>query len=586
MCRWRVAIICAGVAAALAATPAFAEVDVHASLSRETIAMGESAELTVAISGRALLGIEPPRIPPIDYLSVVSTSSRNTVQFTNGRSTTTAIFVYGLRASREGTYTIPPLDVQVGDEMYATQAMELRVVPSGIPSTTPPDQQTPSNQPPPDAEPAEPAEPMREIDATTEVDNRNPWVGEQVTLTLKFMQAHNVHLMGNAEYEPPSTEGLVAEPLPDEAQNTEVINGVGYEIVTRETALIAPAPGQYTIGPATITFRRGFMSNEETIQTDPIALNVRALPAAGQPEGFQGAVGSLQLAMSTPTTEVRVGEAASLRLQVTGTGDLRQLEPPEVAVEGDARVYQSGEERQISPQPAAGGSRIGGTVTFDYLIMPRSAGTLTIKPIVVHYFNPGVDRYQFAQTSPATITVFPGEAGETIPASNGDELRYIDEGTLALRSRAPVTSAAWFWVLQALPLLGIGLVLRERAERVHRARDPRYRRRVEAAREARATLRAISPADHPADVYSRTDEALAEYIAARTDVSAAAISPESAHERLMAAGAGEELSARAQEMLRSLRAGAYAPGAAGAPAPSTALDEVRALVDAIEEALR
>ena len=132
------AIICAGVAAALAATPAFAEVDVHASLNRETIAMGESAELTVAISGRALLGIEPPRIPPIDYLSVVSTSSRNTVQFTNGRSTTTAIFVYGLRASREGTYTIPPLEVEVGDDMYTTQAMELRVVPSGIPSTTPP----------------------------------------------------------------------------------------------------------------------------------------------------------------------------------------------------------------------------------------------------------------------------------------------------------------------------------------------------------------------------------------------------------------------------------------------------------------
>ncbi len=586
MCRWRVAIICAAVAAAVMATPAVAEVDVHASLNRETIAMGETVDLTVAISG-ALLGVEPPRVPSIDYLNVVGTSSRNTVQLTNGHAETTAVFIYELRASREGTYTIPPMDVHVGDDTYTTQAIVLRVVPSGIPSTTPPGLQTPPpGQPSPDAEPTHSAEPTREIDAVTEVDNRNPWVGEQVTLTLKFMQAPNVHLMGNAEYEPPSTEGLVAEPLPDEAQNTEVINGVPYEIVTRQTALIAPAPGQYTIGPATITFRRGFMSDEETIQTDPIALNVRALPARGRPEGFKGAVGSLQLAMSVPTNEVRVGEAASLRLQVTGTGDLRQLDPPDVVVEGDARVYQSGEERQISAQPAPGGSRIGGTVTFDYLIMPGSAGTLTVKPIVVHYFNPGVDRYQSAQTTAATITVLPGEAGQTIPASNGDELRYIDEGKLALRARPPVTAAAWFWVLQALPLLGIGLVLRERAERVHRARDPRYRRRVEAAREARGTLRAISPADHPAEVYRRADEALAEYIAARTDASAAAISPEGAHERLLAAGAGDELAARAEGMLRSLRAGAYAPGAAGAPVPATALDEVRALVDAIEEALR
>ncbi len=586
MCRWWVTIICSMLVRALIASPAFAEVDVHASLSRETIAMGESVELTVAVSG-ALLGVEPPRVPPIDYLNVVSTSSQTSLQFTNGHRQSTNVFIYGLRASREGTYTIPPLDVQVGDETYTTNALTLRVVSSGMPPTTQQGPQTPpSGRPFPGTQPTQPTKPTRKIDAVTEVDNRNPWVGEQITLTLKFMQARTVRLMGNAEYEPPTTEGLVAEPLPDDVQTTEVINGVPYETVMRKTALIAPAPGRYTIGPATITFRRGFMSDEETIQTDPITLNVRPLPKDGRPDDFGGAVGSLRLSMSLPTNEVRVGEAASLRLQVTGTGDLRQLDPPEVVVEGDARVYQSGEERQISPQPAPGGSRIGGTVTFDYLIMPRSAGKLTVKPIVVHYFNPGVDRYQSAQTSAATINVLPGEGGQTAVQSTGEEIRYIDEGKLALRARPSVTSFAWFWALQCIPVLGIGLVLRERAERERRLRDPRYRRRVEAARQAHAALRAISPADQPTDVYRRADEALAEYIAARTDASATTLSPEDAHERLLAAGAGDELAEHAQSMLRSLRAGAYAPGLSGAPAPSQVLDDVRALIDAIEGALR
>ncbi|GEM_PF-4688950 len=574
--RWhrrRPIVLC--VLAVAVCVPAIAAVDVHVSLDREIITLGETAELTVAVSG-ALLGVEPPRIPQIDYLHVVSSSSRNTVQFTNGRSESTAVFIYGLRPSREGTYTIPSMNVQVGDELYTTHALTLRVMPgtTSIPS--------PGGQPtaPPTTSPGTP---QQEISAVTTADNPNPFVGEQVTLTLRFLQAHTARLVGNAEYEPPPTEGLVAEPLPDDPQRTEVINGIPYEIVTRKTALIAPSPGKYTIGPATITFRRGFMSDEETIKTDPITLNVRALPSAGRPQGFTGAVGSLQLTMTPPAEQVRVGEAAPLRLQITGTGDLRQLQPPDVAVDGDARIYQSGEERQISPQIGPGGAQVGGAVTFDYLIMPLAAGQLTIKPIVMYYFDPRTERYRSAQTTTATIEVVPGEA---IAHPAESKLAYIKEDGLALRARQPVTSTAWFWAVQAMPVACIGLALRERAERARRLRDPRYRRRVEAARHARAALHATSNSDHPAEVFRRTDEALAEYIAARTDASAAALSPEAARDRLLAAGVGEELASRAEELLHRTRAGAYAPGASGAPAPAQVLIDARALVDALEEALR
>lgn len=566
----------------LMAMPVAAEVDVHASLSRDTVEVGETVELTVAVTG-AMLGVEAPQLPQIDYLSVVSTASQNNIQFVNGDMQRTTVFIFTLRASRAGTYTIPRMDVPVGDETYTTQALTLRVQPSASAPPAPPSAGQPDFSVP-GGEPGGSAEPPKKIDAFTEVDDPNPWVGEQITLTLTFLQAHTLHLIGNAEYQPPSTEGLVAEPLPDEPQQSRVINGVTYEVATRRTALIAPAPGQYTIGPATITYRSGFA--DETITTDPITINVRPLPTAGRPEDFSGAVGSVQLGMSLSTTEVRVGEAVSLRLEVNGTGDLRQIEPPKVTVEGDARVYQSGEDRQIGPQQTADGYAIGGRVSFDYLIMPRSAGTLTLKPIVLNYFNPDVERYQSAQTSSATITVRPGEAGETIAAPTGEELRYIKEDGLALRSSAPVTSRGWFWALQALPLLGLGWALRERAERLRRERDPRYRRRVEAARSALRSLRAIDAREAPPEVYHQVDEVIAEYIAARTGGAAAAITPESARERLLEAGAGEDLADRAHDLLRRLRAGAYAPGASDAPAPREALEEARALVSAVEEALR
>ena len=577
--------------AAVLTSAAHAQVDVTASLSRDTVEVGETLELTVVVTG-AVLGVDPPRVPQIDYLSVVSTASSTNIEFVDGGMRRTTVFSYGLRVSREGTYTIPRMNVPVGDETYMTPVLTLRVVSSASNGRRPPADRPPPGAGPPDfgfpqEPPAEPAEPPKEIDAVTEVDNRTPWVGEQVTLTLRFLQAHTLRLMGNVEYEPPSTEGFVAEPLPDEPQRSTVIDGVTYEVATRKTSLIAPTPGEYTIGPATIRFRRSFMQGTETLTTEPITLTVRPLPSAGRPADFSGAVGSIQLAMSLATNEVRVGDAASLRLEISGTGDLRQIRPPEVEVEGgDATIYQSGEERQIGPQQSAHGYQIGGRVAFDYLIMPRSAGELRLRPIVVHYFDPKVERYRSAQTSPATITVYPGEAGETLAENAGRELRYIRESGLALRAAAPLTSRPWFWALQALPLIGLALALRERAERIRRERDPRYRRRVEAGRNARASLNAIDLGGAPADVYHRVDEVLAEYIAARTDGPAAAISPNTACERLAAEGVAEPLAAEARELLQRVRAGAYAPGAAGAPPPAEAVRETRALVGALEEALR
>lgn len=583
-------LIALGAVLSSSAAPVFAQVDIDASLSREIVELGETVELTVAITG-AVLGIEPPRVPQIDYLRVTSTASSTNIEFANGDMRRTTVFSYELTPSREGTYTILPMEVAVGDDTYTTRALSLRVVGSAAAPAPPPPAGTVPGAGQPDLSigdlpPEQPAEPLKKIDATTEVDDRTPWVGEQVTLTLKFYQAHTLRLMGNAEYEPPSTEGLVAEPLPEEPQRSEVIDGLTYEVASRKTSLIAPAPGEYTIGPATITFRRSLMQGEETIRTDPITLKVRPLPAQGRPADFSGAVGSIDLGMSLGTNEVKVGEAVSLRLEISGTGDLRQIEPPTVEVDGDARVYQSGEDRQIGPRQTADGYAIGGRVTFDYLIMPQSAGALGLKPVVVHYFDPSVARYKSAQTSPATITVHPGEAGETIAAPSGDELRYIKEDDLALRSTAPITSGSWFWALQALPLLALGWALRERSERIRRERDPRYRRRVEAARNARSALNAVSGAADPADIYHQVDEIVSEYIAGRIGGSAAAVSPDTAYERLTSEGVDEQVASDARDLLLRLRAGAYAPGASEVPSPDEALDRARDLVHAIEEALR
>ncbi|MEA3400857.1 MAG: BatD family protein [Armatimonadota bacterium] len=578
----RSALAVALVIVALTAAPAAAEVDVHASLNRESAAVGETVELTVAITG-AVSGVTRPEIPSVEGIEVVGSSSQQNITFANGQVSSINSYVFRLRPTREGTFTIPGIEVQIGGEVYTTTPLTLTV--SGGSRRPTPAPSAPTSPMPPDVQPAAP-ETGDDIFATTEVDDRTPYVGQQVTLTLTFYQSHRVRLLSNPEYTPPETEGLVAEPLPSGEQISRSIDGVPYEIITRRTALIAPAAGEYTIGPATITYMRSYLGGEETITTDPITLEVRDLPGAGRPEGFSGLVGRFHAELSADTDRVRVGGAAAVRLTVTGTGNLRQLEAPELPLRGRARLYQSSEQRRIGPQPSGDGHAIGGSVALEYLVMPEEPGTVTLGPVTLHYFNPQTERYEAAVTSEVALTVLPasGSAGASRPEAG--EIRYIKTHELGLRSRPPVTASAWFWLLQLAPVAGLGWALGRRSETLRRARDPQYRRFVEAESRARRVLRALDGAASTEELYDAADEILTEYIAAKTGVAAASLGPEEARELLASAGVDKAAASEAGELLEQLRAGLYAPGSSRAPSSGELRERLSELIEAIEAALR
>ncbi len=560
----------------LVARMALAQPEVSASVSPETVEPGETVEFTITVSGAERPVIEPDP-PAVDALPVVGRASGQSISFSNGQMTSTTTYRYQLRAREVGRHVIPPVEIRVGDETLSTPPLTVQVVSDGTPPPITPEED--------DNGPRTADEPRPEIDAETWVDDPTPWVGQQVTLTLAFYQSARVRLLGNAEYSPPDTSGLIAEPLPERPQRTEISGGERYSVITRETALIAPAPGEYTIGPATVTFVRNYIEGEETIETEPITLDVRPLPAQGRPDGFSGLVGKIRAELTTDMRQLRAGEAGSIRLQVAGTGNLRQFEPPEIPTDDGARIYQSGEERQISPQAVPEGYALGGTVTFEYLVMPERPGDLTVGPLTVHYFNPDTAQYESATTSALEIEVLPGETGAQTGIGAPDGLRPIKRDSLGLRAGRPVTSFWWFWAMQVLPLTALGWALHRRSELARRARDPRYRRFVEAERRARTALSQLSGGPE-SEMAARADEILRSYIADKTGASASGLTGEDVQRLLREAGVPETLAAEAHTELEVLRASVYGPqGAAGLDATSIRA-RIADLITRIEAALR
>lgn len=559
--------------------PSWAEVDVDASLARDTVAVGETVELTIVVTG-AVGRVAAPQVPQVDYLQVVASGSQQSISFINGRMNSTNTYTFTIRPTRAGTYTIPPITVHAGGEILTTRPLTLTVTPG---ATSPPPATTPTA--PDEAPPTDVGQPAEELFARLEVDNDHPWVGEQVTMTLRFYQSHYARLLDTAEYTPPRTEGLIAEPLPDPPTQTIQIQGVPYEVVERRTALFAPQPGEYTIGPASINFVRSYLTGEETITTEPVTLTVRPLPTTGRSKNFSGVVGRLKAELSATADSVRVGEALTVRLEITGTGDLRQLEAPELNC-GNARVYSSGQHCEVAPEHSENRYLIGGKAVFEYLVMPTEAGTLTIAPVEIQYFDPGKERYVTARTAALHIEVLPGEGGETTLDRSEGEICYLKESSLGLRARPPITSHSWFWLIQLVPLGGLSWALRRRTELLRRAADPRYRRFTEAATAARRRLRRLSSQATPREVYEAADEALTGYVADKTGVAAASLSPSEAVRLLDDAGCSAEVANEVGDLLSTLRAGVYAPGATVALPPDQVAERIRTLVERIEGELR
>src|SRR5205823_12848043 len=67
-----------------------------------------------------------------------------------------------------------------------------------------------------------------------------------------------------------------------------------------------------------------------TISCEPVEIDVRPLPAKGQPKGFSGAVGQFQLSVSASPEKVQIGDPLKIVAKIFGRGKFDRVNAPEV----------------------------------------------------------------------------------------------------------------------------------------------------------------------------------------------------------------------------------------------------------------
>jgi len=217
----------------------------------------------------------------------------------------------------------------------------------------------------------------------------------------------------------------------------------------------------------------------------PVKINVRPLPADGEPPGFTGAMGKF---FSDPpqlsTNRLRVGEPIHLKIIFHGEGDLTRFVPPAPPRSRDWQV--------IADNPPATG----------FTLIPLTDEARATPAIPFSAFDPVAGKYSDLTIPPLPVTV----VGEGLPA----ELPVFDDdakpaaplklGGLApapgktAASLKPLQRQGWFVFLQLLPVFGFMALWRWDCRRRFLEAHPEIVRRRQAQRALRRKKRELQTA--------------------------------------------------------------------------------------------
>jgi hypothetical protein len=233
------------------------------------------------------------------------------------------------------------------------------------------------------------------------------------------------------------------------------MGGSAYDLFVAHQVVFPLVPGTIAIPRAMLKYSTPlalqFFSQEErfALTSRPETLVVRPLPTQGRPAAFTGAVGSgLKLERRITPATARPGEGVAVELALSGEGNSALWPPPEVKWPASVRAYVDRVDVQVIPT----NGRLGGIKTFRSLVVPVSAGTVTLPPVSYSYFDLGARSYRLAGVGPSPLPVAVGGEGP-VSIALPPELLLPSGPSLSWRVAQAVPDWIWVVILVLPPLL-------------------------------------------------------------------------------------------------------------------------------------
>ena len=444
-----------------------AQVQFEAKVSRNTLGLNERLRVDFIMNVDGDNFVQPN----FEGFRVIAGPSQQISQsWINGRSSFEKIYSYFLLPLQKGNLVIKQAVIEFNGQLYKTAPVRIKV-------TEAVQQQ---------ADPNDPSAPQISADdnlyLVADISKTNPYINEPITVVYKLYFSYNIGISNWRELDKPKYNDFWSQNIDIKQLVAEegMFRGQRYRYVTlRKTVLYPQKSGKLKIEPLALdidvqlpTNRRDMFGRvmvtegNKRVSAGTKTINVKALPEAGKPEGFSGAVGNFDFKVTPTKTNLKNGESLDLVVSVSGKGNLKLFDLPKPVAPNALEMYDAVHKEGVN----TGLSGMLGKISDSYTIVPQYKGKYPIKPMQFSYFDLSSGSYKTLTSEEIVINVLDGPTAAQAVASNSganknkieklEQFKFIKLKTELLPSkRNDFFGSLWHYLLLVLPFIILPLIV-------------------------------------------------------------------------------------------------------------------------------
>lgn len=486
-----------------------------------------------------------PELSGLELLAGPMPSRMSSTNIVNGVRTDVFEINYTImvRARQTGVATVSPASVKIDGKQYTSKALSIEVVAgnssgsSGGNGNGAQEGNAPENG----------EISSEDIFLKLSFSKTRVVRGEPIVATLKLYT--RVPIAGFEDVKFPVFNGFWSQEL-ETPQNINFVrenynNQVYSSAVLRRYILLPQQTGDLTVDPSYMvcqiqirtsggglsmfdSFFDTYQTVRKRLSTPSATIKVNPLPS-GAPASFGGGVGDFTMEVNLSADSIRAHEAASLTVEINGSGNINLIETPFVELPQDFEKYDVKTDNSFSN----GTSGLSGKKVFEFPFIPRSEGLFVIPPVKYSYYSIRQGRYITLESDTLKLKVLPNSnassSAQVVSGVNkqsvvnlGSDIRYIFTSSADLARKGRFLIASWYFaaavILIALLFLVADKVLKEREKLRGDVRRTRNRRANKVARNRLKLAQSYLAKGLQAPFYEELHKALLGYVSDKLSI--------------------------------------------------------------------
>jgi hypothetical protein len=442
-----------------------AQVQFEAKVSKTTLGLNERLRIDFVMN----IDGDNFNQPSFEGFKIIAGPSQQVSQsWVNGKSSFEKIYSYYLLPTQKGNLVIRQASIEYNGQIYKTSPIKINVTNAVEQPKDPNDTQISADD---------------NIYLVADISKTNPYINEPITVVYKLYFSYNIGITNWRELDKPKYNDFWS-------QNIDIKQLVGEEgmfkgekyrfVVLRKTVLYPQKSGKLVIEPLSLDidvqlptnrrdmFGRVVVTNgNKRVSAGAKTIAVRALPEAGKPADFSGAVGKFDFRVTPSKTNLKNGESLDLLVSVSGSGNMKLFNLPKPIVPNSLEMYDPVHDEKVNTTL----SGMSGKITDNYTIIPQFKGNYPIKPMQFSYFDIGSGTYKTISSPEIMINVLDGpsandQVATTTPGnsknviSSSEQFKFIKIKTdLKSMNNDDFLGSNLFYGLLFLPFLILPMIV-------------------------------------------------------------------------------------------------------------------------------